>query len=90
MAAFAFVFLQRALVATGGPASPLARAVGADRKGLLSRVLYAIAIPAAFVRPWIAGALYVLVAVLWLVPDRRIERVLVGGKAAEAPVREGN
>ncbi len=90
MAAFAFVFLQRALVATGGPASPLARAVGADRKGLLSRVLYAIAIPAAFVRPWIAGALYVLVAVLWLVPDRRIERVLVGEKAAEAPVREGN
>ncbi len=90
MAAFAFVFLQQALVATDGPASPLARAVGADRKGLLSRVLYAIAIPAAFVRPWIAGALYVLVAVLWLVPDRRIERVLVGGKAAEAPVREGN
>src|SRR3954471_9043718 len=66
LAAFAFLFLQRAIQSTEGPQSTLARAVGPDRKGLISRVVYAVAIPAAFLQPWIAWGLYVLVAVLWV------------------------
>jgi hypothetical protein len=54
----------------------LAAAVGRDLKGKVSPVLYAIAIPAAFVRSWIADVIYVAVALMWLVPDRRIERVM--------------
>ena len=54
----------------------LAAAVGRDLKGKLSPVLYLIAIPSAFVHQWIAGALYVGVALMWLVPDRRIERIV--------------
>jgi len=76
MAAHGYLFLQRAIIRADGPESPLARAVGADRKGLVSRLLYYAALPAAFVRPWIAGGLYVLVALLWFIPDRRIERAL--------------
>jgi uncharacterized membrane protein len=56
--------------------------VGRDLKGKLSPVLYVIAIFAAFIAPWVAGALYVLVAVLWLVPDRRIERALAARKGS--------
>ena len=55
----------------------LARAVGRDWKGKSSLALYIAAVPLAFVSPWIAGGLYVLVAVMWLIPDRRIERTLV-------------
>ena len=76
MAAFAFLFLQRAIQSKEGPRSTLARAVGPDRKGLVSRIMYAVAIPAAFVRPWIAWVLYILVALMWLAPDPRIERQL--------------
>jgi len=76
MAAFAYIWLQGAIVRVDGPESPLARAVGADRKGLLSRLCYIVAIPSSFVSPWIAGAIYVGVAVSWLIPDRRVERVL--------------
>ena len=83
MAAFSYLVLQRAIVAVDGSSSPLARAVGADRKGLVSRLMYLAAIGAAFVRPWIAWALYVAVALLWFVPDRRIERVLVREEAGE-------
>jgi uncharacterized membrane protein len=50
--------------------------VGRDFKGKLSPLLYLIAIPSAFIREWIAGALYVIVALIWLIPDRRIERML--------------
>jgi uncharacterized membrane protein len=75
-AAIAYIWLQRAIVRCDGPESPLARAVGADRKGLVSRLAYVAAIPAAFLSPWIAGALYVGVALIWLKPDRRVERVL--------------
>jgi uncharacterized membrane protein len=82
MAAYSYVVLQRAIVAVDGPSSPLARAVGADRKGLVSRLTYMAAIAGAFVRPWIAWTLYVAVALLWFVPDRRIERVLVGEEGA--------
>jgi uncharacterized membrane protein len=75
-AAYSYLVLQAQIVAVDGPESPVARAVGADRKGLVSRVLYIVAIAGAFVRPWIAWTLYVAVALIWFVPDRRIERVL--------------
>ena len=73
LAAIAYTILQTAIVGLHGPNSRLARAVGKDVKGKLSIALYAIAIPAAFVNQWIADALYVSVALIWLVPDRRIE-----------------
>ncbi len=72
----AYFILSRLLIARHGAESVLARAVGADRKGLLSVALYATAIGLATVAPRVSCALYVAVAVLWLVPDRRIERVL--------------
>jgi len=77
MAAIAYYILQRAIIAQQGPGSLLAAAIGKDWKGKISPVLYFIAIPLAFVSPWISSGLYVLVALMWLVPDRRIERVLV-------------
>ncbi len=76
MAGVAYFILARLIVAREGPDSVIARAFGADIKGKLSPVAYLIAIPAAFVHPAIAGALYVAVALTWLVPDRRIERIL--------------
>ena len=76
MAATAYWILARALIAAEGTESVLARAIGRDRKGVLSIVLYAVAIPLAFVGRWPALGIYVLVALMWLVPDRRIERVL--------------
>ena len=75
-AAIAYFLLQRCIIARQGPDSPLAAAVGRDFKGKISPVLYLLALPAAFVRPWIADSLYVLVALIWLVPDRRIERAV--------------
>ena len=83
MAAYSYLVLQRSIVAVDGPTSPLARAVGPDRKGLVSRLMYMVAVAVAFVRPWIAWALYVAVALLWFVPDRRIERVLMGEEVKE-------
>jgi uncharacterized membrane protein len=82
MAAYSYLVLQRAIVAVDGASSPVAKAVGTDRKGLVSRLMYMAAIAAAFVRPWIAWALYVAVALLWFVPDRRIERVLMREETA--------
>ena len=76
MAAIAYYILQRTIIAQQGRDSLLASAIGKDWKGKLSPVLYFIAIPLAYVSPWIASGLYVLVALLWLIPDRRIERVL--------------
>ena len=76
LAAIAYWLLQRAILSAQGSESLLAAAVGSDWKGKLSPALYAIAIPLAFVREWIAGGLYVLVALIWLVPDPRIERAL--------------
>ncbi|MCA9726423.1 MAG: TMEM175 family protein [Candidatus Eisenbacteria bacterium] len=76
LAAVAYYILQRAIIASEGPDSVLARAVGRDWKGKLSPVLYLIAIGATLVSPWISEAIYVLAALIWLVPDRRIERVL--------------
>jgi uncharacterized membrane protein len=74
MAGVAWLMLQRALVRRDGPDSPIARAIGGDLKGNLSAALYLSAIPLAFVRTWIADSLFVLVALVWFVPDRRFER----------------
>ena len=68
--------LQRALIHAAGPDSLLAKAIGRDLKGNLSPVLYAVGIALAFVEPWMAEALCAAVALMWLVPDRRIERRL--------------
>jgi uncharacterized membrane protein len=76
MAGVAWLLLQTALVTRNGPDSVLAHAVGRDVKGKASALLYAAAIVLAFVDTWIADALYVLVALIWFVPDRRIERAL--------------
>lgn len=75
-AAIAYFILTRALVALHGEDSHLAAAVGRDAKGKISVGIYALAIPLAFVWPWMSCALYVLVAVMWLIPDRRIEKRL--------------
>jgi uncharacterized membrane protein len=76
-AAVAYYILTRALISLHGPQSVLATAVGRDFKGKISVVVYAVAIPLAFVNSWLAFALYVCVAVMWLIPDRRIEKTLV-------------
>jgi uncharacterized membrane protein len=76
MAAIAYIVLQYTIIAKEGRESLLAQAVGKDRKGKISPLLYLAAIPLAFVSSWIAGGLYVLVALLWLIPDPRIERKL--------------
>jgi uncharacterized membrane protein len=74
MAAIAFYILQRAIIAKEGRDSLLAEAIGRDWKGKLSLVIYIAGIPLAFVAPWIASALYVFGALLWFIPDPRIER----------------
>ncbi|MFN2504073.1 MAG: TMEM175 family protein [Acidimicrobiales bacterium] len=73
LAALAYFVLQRTIVAEQGPDSPLAAALGRDAKGRISPVIYAVAIPVAFLNRYIALALYVLVSLIWLVPDRRLE-----------------
>ena len=74
MAAIAYYVLQRTIIAKEGGGSLLAQAIGKDRKGKLSPLLYFAAIPLAFVSAWIAAGLYVFVALLWFIPDPRIER----------------
>jgi uncharacterized membrane protein len=76
MAAIAYWLLQQLIIASQGPDSLLKKAVGGDWKGKMSPVTYAIAIPLAFWSQWVSLGLYVLVALVWLVPDRRIEHVL--------------
>ena len=77
MAAIAWPLVARALIACNGAQCPLATAMGRDLKGKLSIGLYVLAIPLAlFVNPWIACALYVAVAIMWFVPDRRMERAV--------------
>jgi len=72
----AYFILSQLLIACHGKDSPLAIAVGHDRKGKLSVAMYLIAIGLAFVEPWIACAIYGLVALMWVIPDRRIEKVI--------------
>ena len=72
----AYFLLTKTLIAYHGKDSTLAASIGNDRKGALSIVVYAAAIPLSFVRPWIAFACYVMVAVMWLLPDLRIEKTI--------------
>ena len=77
-AAMAYFILVRSLLKLHGKQSTLANALGSDFKGKISMVIYAVAIPMAFLATWVACALYVLVAIMWLIPDRRIEKTLPG------------
>jgi uncharacterized membrane protein len=79
MAGIAYYVLQLAIMAAEGEDGPLARALGSDRKGKASPIIYAAAIPLSFVASWIAITLYVLVALMWFVPDRRLESRLLAG-----------
>ena len=81
LAAIAYTILVQSLLSLHGPDSLLANALGSDFKGKISIVLDLIAIPLAFFKPWIAFTIYVLVAVMWLVPDRRIERQMRTNRA---------
>ena len=76
LAAIAYYILKTAIVSAQGPESRIAQALGNDFKGKVSPVLYAAAIPLAYVSSWISIAIYVLVALMWLVPDRRIESII--------------
>ena len=76
LAALAYLILQNCIIADHGPDSKLAASIGRDWKGKLSPALYLVAIVISFFQPWVAGCLYVFVAAMWLVPDRRIERVV--------------
>jgi len=76
LSSIAYVLLERSIIACNGPHSKLARAVGRDLKAKLSLSVYAVAIPLAFVHSWIALALYVVVAMTWFIPDRRIESIV--------------
>jgi uncharacterized membrane protein len=76
LCAIAYWILAHTIIAHEGPHSKLRRAVGRDAKGTFSILMYAAAIPVAYVNPWIADALYLAVALVWVIPDRRIERTL--------------
>ena len=86
LSAVAFTILVRTILACQPPNSALARAIGSDVKGNSSLALYAAAIPLTFVNTWIAVGLFALVALMWLVPDRRIERLV--SAAAATPLTE--
>jgi uncharacterized membrane protein len=77
-AAIAYWILQQAIIVTEGPDSLLRRAIGSDWKGRASPIVYVVAILLTMVEPRLAQALYVIVALVWLIPDRRIERALTG------------
>jgi len=79
-AALAYFILSRALIAHHGRESVLASAVGRDFKGKVSLAFYAVAIPVSFASAWVACGLYVIVAIMWLIPDRRIEQALTRGE----------
>lgn len=76
MAGIAYLILIKALIALNGKDSTLATSIGKDVKGKISLIIYAAAIPLAFAQTWAACACYILVALIWLVPDRRIEKAL--------------
>ena len=75
-AAVSYFALQQSIIATDGPGPVLSRAVRKDWKGRASPLLYVAAMVSAFWSPWLAQAIFVLVALIWLVPDRRIERAI--------------
>jgi uncharacterized membrane protein len=76
MAAVAYTILTFVIIGAHGKDSQLATAVGSDIKGKISLAAYILAIPLAFYAPWVSGALFVAVAMMWLIPDRRIEKVM--------------
>jgi uncharacterized membrane protein len=76
LAAIAYTILAQSIIAHQGEGSKLRMAIGSDRKGWVSIVLYALAIPLAFVNQWVSDGIYVTVALIWLIPDRRIEATL--------------
>jgi uncharacterized membrane protein len=76
LSAISYLLLERAIVACNGPDSKLAKAIGGDLKTKLSLSGYAVAIAVAFYRSWMAIALYILIAMVWFVPDKRIEKIL--------------
>jgi uncharacterized membrane protein len=78
MPGFAYSLLQKAILHREGPDSTLAKALGSDIKGKISLLCYLAAIPLAFVNTLFSGAIFVFVALMWLIPDRRIERALAG------------
>jgi uncharacterized membrane protein len=78
MAAIGYSVTERAIIACNGPDSAVARAIGSDWKGWLSLTIYPVAVPLAFVSRWAAIALYIIVIALWIIPDRRIERMSAG------------
>src|SRR5215212_6711226 len=82
-AAVAYYGLQMTIIRDQGPTSRLARAVGQDRKGKLSPLLYLAAIGLSFVNRWFAVAIYVAAALLWLIPDRRVERIMAAASGEE-------
>jgi uncharacterized membrane protein len=85
LAAIAYYILQRLIVAEHGTESPLARALGRDIKGKISPVIYTVAIALAVVNRWVSLALYVVVALMWLVPDRRLAPLARGSAADDQP-----
>jgi uncharacterized membrane protein len=78
-AAISYTVLAQLLIAVNGHDSKLARAVGQDRKGKLSLALYVVGIGLAFLWPWVSIAIYIAVAIIWLIPDTRIESLLKSG-----------
>lgn len=76
MCGFAYWLLARAIIKTDGPDSILAKAIGSDRKGNASLIFYLIAIPATLLSEWIAQVIYIGVALMWLIPDPRVEKAL--------------
>jgi uncharacterized membrane protein len=88
MNAIAYTILCWLLVRVAGPASPLAIALGKDWKGKLSLVIYLVAIGLAFLNPWLGFGLYVVVAVIWFIPDRRIEKTLSSEGPADSADEE--
>jgi uncharacterized membrane protein len=76
MSGVAYWILEWTIISGEGEDSLVRRAVGKDRKGIFSVAMYAVAIPCGFLLPWVAHLIYVLVALIWLIPDRRIERTL--------------
>jgi uncharacterized membrane protein len=83
MAGAAYFILERTIIRSQGEGSLLARAVGGDVKGRASMAMYAAAIPLAFVEPWLAYGIYAAVALMWLLPDRRIERIVTAQRAQQ-------
>jgi TMEM175 potassium channel family protein len=82
-AGIAYFILTKVLIAHQGAGSTLAASIGRDRKGAVSIVVYSVAIPLAFTLPWLACACYVVVALMWLIPDRRIEKALSRGTESD-------